>query len=109
MGFAARRKLVDVHYRAAYLLLSRQLGSQRLHLRLDRFRLRDHDHVTADPNHETGDALALGWDWQWRADTRLAIEWLQQDSTRPQRLRVHPGGSAERRERQISVLWRWGF
>ncbi len=107
MGFVARRKLVDVHYRAAYLLLSRQLGSQRLHLRLDRFRLRDRDMVAADPNHETGHALALGWDWQWRPDTRLALEWLQQDSTRP--LRELAGVPVDRRERQLTALWRWQF
>ena len=101
----------DEHRAAAFLLLSHELGSQRLSIRYDRFAVDDRDATPDDPNAETGSAWTAAWFWTAqraaRGGWRVGAEAMQVQSWRPARRLL--GDAPRQRERSLQLVAEWRF
>ncbi|MBI2380352.1 MAG: hypothetical protein HYV16_06335 [Gammaproteobacteria bacterium] len=98
---------VYAEYQAAYLLLARDDGQNRVSLRADRYSVDDEDMTPMDDNGEDGRAWALAWLRRWNESLDLGAEYLVVDSERP--ARAYLGRDAEAREQSLSLSLRWRF
>lgn len=98
---------VQLGYRSWYALASHPLGPGTLALRYDRFSASEHDAIPADPNGETGHAVALAYSYAISASLDLVAEALTVQSTRPARVLV--GELPAQRERSLTASLRWHF
>jgi hypothetical protein len=94
-------RLVDNGFRAAYLMLTRQIGAHRLSLRYDDFRVMDRDDTELDDNNERGDAWMLAWRWTLSDRWQFGAEGLRIDSHRPARAML--GEAPQRRETVLQL------
>jgi hypothetical protein len=106
MGYIPFHDLI-ADFRSWYVLASHQRGQHRFTVRYDAFDVHDRDGKAADPNQEDGEALAAGWNWQFRKDMDAGLEWLRQDSDRESRRLL--GQPAERSEDLWQGRVRWWF
>ena len=85
MGFSRPETWVDVGFRAAYLMATRDVGPGALSLRLDAFDAHDHTLRKLDAADEHGWAITGGWRQPLAAWADLFLEAQQIDSKRPGR------------------------
>lgn len=89
MGFATPQAWVDVSFRAAYLMATRELGEGPLapaaSLRLDAFDTHDHTFTVTDNNDEHGWAATAGLRRPLTPWADLFLEAMRVESTRPSR------------------------
>lgn len=86
MGFSRPETWVDVGFRAAYVMATRDLGSGAASLRLDAFDTDDHTRRNLDAADEHGWAITGGWRQKLTSWADLFLEAQQIDSKRPGRL-----------------------
>lgn len=98
---------VAINYRSWFALASRRLGPGNASVRYDRFRAREHDQIAADPNGESGSALALAYAWELRSDLSVVSEWLSVRSDRAARALV--GVAPRQSSTSITTSLRWQF
>ena len=98
---------VAITYRTWFALASRRLGPGTASVRYDRFRAREHDQIPADPNGESGSALALAYAWDLRSDLSVVSEWLSVRSDRTARTLV--GLAPRQSSTSITTSLRWQF
>lgn len=76
---------VEIHFRSAYLLLSRPIGKHRISLRADWFEVEDDDFFAEDDNNEKGWSFMASFITRPAEHHRLAFEILAIASDRPAR------------------------
>ena len=77
---------VDVSYRTWYVLASLALGSHRVSVRYEEFRVRDEDRYrVTDPNDEEGEAWTAAWSLPFDRRTTVFLEVVSVGATRPAR------------------------
>ena len=72
---------------SAYGLVSKEWGRHRLSFRFDRF-VTASDHTVLDDTNEHGSALTLAYNFRPSTNTRITLEALRVDSTRPERAKI---------------------
>lgn len=77
--------VVEIDFKAAYLLLSKPFKQHRISARYDRFSVDDLDTVTVDNNAEDGWAISLAYSLKLTRSQRLFIEAMQISSDRANR------------------------
>jgi hypothetical protein len=82
MGYSRPEVWVDVGFRAAYLMGTRELGPGAASVRLDWFEARDHTKAKLDAADENGWALTGGWRQPVSAWADLFLEAQQIESKR---------------------------
>jgi hypothetical protein len=85
MGFSRPEVWVDVGFRSAYLMGTRDLGPGAMSLRLDGFETSDHTRAKLDAADERGWALTAGWRQPLTGWADLFFEAQQIESDRPGR------------------------
>lgn len=84
----SRRYPIDyADFWSAYGLVSKEWGRHRLSFRFDRFVTSTENPVLDDTN-EHGSALTLAYNFRPTANTRVTLEALHVDSTRPERAKI---------------------
>jgi hypothetical protein len=102
------RPRVYADFRTAFGMVSLHAGRHRLSARYDWFEVRDgDDFVAEDDNHEDGTAWTVAYSLQTGEAHRLAVEWLQVDSTRGVRAALNLPEHV--RERQLQASFRVRF
>lgn len=71
----------DSSLRAFYVLLSHHRREHRISVRYDEFRVRDLD--LGNPTAEMGDAITLGYSYEWGLRSRVGLEYTWLESIRP--------------------------
>ena len=96
-------------YAAWYALASYPLGPGKLAVRADRFNVKEHqaDILPADPNGETGRALAIAYSWRVNPSVSLVMEALRVRSDRIARTLI--GDTPDKTERSLTASVRWQF
>jgi hypothetical protein len=98
----------DVDFAAAYLLLSRELGSGKLSARGDWFRTHDNSFVARDNNNEHGWSGMVAYKHPLTHFADVIVELLHVDSTRPMRL-ANAGLAPTQNQTQLQTALRVGF
>ena len=80
------RRVLDNHFDAYFLLLTRTLGSHRFSARHDWFGVDDENFSPIDPNNEDGTAWTLSYQYRLNENWLFGVEWIEIDSTRPARV-----------------------
>ena len=91
---------------SAYGLVSKEWGRHRLSFRFDRFGTHS-DSITLDDTNERGSALTLAYNFRPTAKTRITLEGLRVNSTRPERAAI--GLPARAIENQVMLSFRLFF
>lgn len=108
MGYSnANGVWVDAGFEAAYVSLTRALGSGGLTVRLDQFSVSDRTNKAVDNNAERGWSALAAYRWDVKPSTQLVFEVLATDSRRPDRTRF--GLSAHQRQTVLQTAWRRQF
>jgi hypothetical protein len=86
MGYSRPEVWVDVGFRAAYLMATRDVGEGAVSVRLDGFAARDHTQAKLDGADEHGWAATAGWRQPLSPWADLFLEAQQIESRRPSRI-----------------------
>jgi hypothetical protein len=98
---------VALDFQSWYALASHPLGPGTAALRYDRFRTREHDILSADPNNENGYGVALAYDWPLSDSLSLMTEALLVRSDRSARRLL--AEQPMQTERSLTMSLRWRF
>ncbi len=93
-------------FRAAYGLISKEWGRHRLSFRFDRFSTHS-DNIALDDTNEHGSALTLAYNFRPTTKTRITLEGLHVNSTRPERAAI--GLPVHAIENQVMLSFRLFF
>ncbi|MBV8656261.1 MAG: hypothetical protein JO142_00380 [Burkholderiales bacterium] len=98
---------VRINFEAWFLLADYRWGKDMLAARYDHFRTRQNDQFPQDNNDEDGHAVTVAWTHDLSEDMSVVGEWVQLNSTRPERTVF--GISPSQRERSVQIALRWRF
>jgi hypothetical protein len=98
----------DVDFAAAYLLVGRDIGSDRLTARGDWLRTHDNSFVASDDNNEHGWAGMLAYKHPLTRFADVVVELLHVESVRPMRL-ANAGLAPAQGQTQLQTALRLGF
>ena len=99
---------VDAYWRTWFVLASLELGAHRIAVRWERFDVRDQDrHAATDPNDEEGEAWTAAWSCEVDRRTKVFLEVVSVDASRPARVLV--GLPAREKETLVQLAVRGRF